>query len=509
MTQEIVGVLETCWQEIAAGRATVDDCVERYPEAAPLLRVAGWAQAVERPSLAPQARTRIEAQFLSAVESASSVEPRQNVYRLWRWAAAGLALLCIVACLSAAGLAAAANGALPGSPLYPVKLAAEDAWLWRTPDQDKAALHLRLARRRLDEVRALAERGQFDTGALAASTAELEAALVGLEKLETNTARPLLDDLLQAVDEQEKTLAALLTGASLAEREPLTRALHAGNVQRTRALQLLGTFSPPQEPDGPDRATATPGPAARVTIVPSHTPIPASSTPTLAASLTPTDTPPPTALPVWFTPTPEPTDAVTPSPTETSEPTPTLVPLTLGAEPQDKAATATPTLGAEPQDKAATNTPTQTPRPTETARPTNSPTATMTPAPPANQACVRGHGYWKNHLDLWPVSTLLLGDQSYEQNELSAILRGSSNADASLGLARQLIAARLNVAGGADDSAIASTLTAADDWLGNYTSRLPYDVSPASPAGQQATSLADTLEQYNDGVLPDGPPRCP
>jgi hypothetical protein len=72
-------------------------------------------------------------------------------------------------------------------------------------------------------------------------------------------------------------------------------------------------------------------------------------------------------------------------------------------------------------------------------------------APP----CPHWQGYWKNNCNLWPASALpmKLGTQTYQtyiQTELLTILRTSvgsgRRADASLILADQLIAAKLNIA---------------------------------------------------------------
>jgi hypothetical protein len=150
-----------------------------------------------------------------------------------------------------------------------------------------------------------------------------------------------------------------------------------------------------------------------------------------------------------------------------------------------------------------------TPRPTETAGPTDTHVPPTETATPEGQSCVYGHGYWKNHPDLWPVSSLTLGDETYTDAELRDFLKGAVGGDASLILIKQLIAAKLNVANGTDDSAIATTITAADAWLANYANKLPYDVGPSSPEGQEAVTLADMLEQYNNGILSGGPPHCP
>jgi hypothetical protein len=129
-----------------------------------------------------------------------------------------------------------------------------------------------------------------------------------------------------------------------------------------------------------------------------------------------------------------------------------------------------------------------------------------TPSPSPVPVCTRTQGYWKTHPDQWPVDHLLLGLEDYTQDELLAILDAPSVDDASLILGRQQIAAKLNLAAGADGSQIESTISAADSWLAGFLGKLPYTVPPSSGSGQQAVGLADVLAQYNEGVI--GPGSC-
>jgi len=64
--------------------------------------------------------------------------------------------------------------------------------------------------------------------------------------------------------------------------------------------------------------------------------------------------------------------------------------------------------------------------------------------------CPLSQGFWKNHQSVWPETSLTLGSQNYTAAELLAILNTSSNSDASLILARQLIAAKLNIFNGSN-----------------------------------------------------------
>ena len=122
--------------------------------------------------------------------------------------------------------------------------------------------------------------------------------------------------------------------------------------------------------------------------------------------------------------------------------------------------------------------------------------------------CTLGPGYWKNHADNWPVTSLLLGDETYSKPQLLELLRLPSLGDASQILARQLIAAKLNIASGASADAIAATILAADGWLTGYAGKLPYFVPPWSTQGATAIALAIELAEYNYGILAGGPPSC-
>ncbi len=98
-----------------------------------------------------------------------------------------------------------------------------------------------------------------------------------------------------------------------------------------------------------------------------------------------------------------------------------------------------------------------------------------------------------------------MGSQSYLKTELLIILNtpigSGKNADASLILADQLIAAKLNVANGSDPASVSSTITHADSLLSGFSGKLPYGVRTNSTNGQRMVNDAATLESYNKGAL--------
>jgi len=110
-------------------------------------------------------------------------------------------------------------------------------------------------------------------------------------------------------------------------------------------------------------------------------------------------------------------------------------------------------------------------------------------------------GSWKKHPELWPVSSLTLGSQSYAQAELLTILTTPVAGDASFILARALIPAKLNIANGSDPTPISNTIADADALLSGFAGKLPYAVAAASATGRAMVNDAGLLQQYNSGDL--------
>jgi hypothetical protein len=165
---------------------------------------------------------------------------------------------------------------------------------------------------------------------------------------------------------------------------------------------------------------------------------------------------------------------------------------TCGTPTPTPTATATATPSATPT-ATATVTPSATPTATATVTPSVTPTPTATPV-----GCVFGQGYWKNHPEAWPVTELQLGNTTYTQDQLLAILREPVRGNGLLILVKQEIAAKLNIANGADGSCIQQTLADADALIGDLVIPpigdgylRPRDVSPT----------AGILGDYNEGNL--------
>ena len=115
--------------------------------------------------------------------------------------------------------------------------------------------------------------------------------------------------------------------------------------------------------------------------------------------------------------------------------------------------------------------------------------------------CPLTQGFWKTHPSAWPITSLTLGSQTYTQAELLALFETSPRGDASLILAQQLIAAKLNIANGSDPTSINTRIADADSLLSGFAGKLPYGVTSSSATGRVMLNDATVLDGYNNGQL--------
>lgn len=181
--KRIEAILSECLDEIKAGTATVEDCLDRYParrdELEPLLKIA--LDVGELPVVTPSAgfKARARAGVMEYAREHPVHRPR------WRWLAevfvrpawarvtAIVVAVLMVLAGSATGTAYASQSSLPGDLLYPVKTATESVREWvETDAAGDARLQMEFAGHRLDEMAQLLE----------SSPDNLATALTGYEK---------------------------------------------------------------------------------------------------------------------------------------------------------------------------------------------------------------------------------------------------------------------------------------------------------------------------------------
>jgi hypothetical protein len=119
--------------------------------------------------------------------------------------------------------------------------------------------------------------------------------------------------------------------------------------------------------------------------------------------------------------------------------------------------------------------------------------------------CPQNDAFWRQNPGAWPVASLTLGNQVYSKGQLIGLLHITGANDASIVLARQLIAACLNTAAGSDPRPICSQLADAHNLLAGFSGKLPFRINPNLVDSGPILALATRLHGYNNGMLT---PNC-
>jgi hypothetical protein len=108
-------------------------------------------------------------------------------------------------------------------------------------------------------------------------------------------------------------------------------------------------------------------------------------------------------------------------------------------------------------------------------------------------------GYWKNHPDAWPVSSITVGGVTYSKAQAIAWL-SKVGKDKTTTMFSSLVPAMLNVMVGNDGSCVSATIAAANAWMATY-GPVGSGVSGGSEAWSLGEPLHQTLDAYNNGRL--------
>lgn len=124
----------------------------------------------------------------------------------------------------------------------------------------------------------------------------------------------------------------------------------------------------------------------------------------------------------------------------------------------------------------------------------------------SSNKCPRSQGYWKTHPDAWPLDAIgnplqiEIGGHLYLQSELLAVLARPVRGNAVLILAKQAIAAKLNILNGSNPGVIATEMAGADALLTGVLIGVD-SIRTNTAVGKEMTALATTLDRYNNRLL--------
>jgi cysteine-rich repeat protein len=117
--------------------------------------------------------------------------------------------------------------------------------------------------------------------------------------------------------------------------------------------------------------------------------------------------------------------------------------------------------------------------------------------------CTLTIGYWKTHPEAWPLNAVPLGNHIYDKSDALRILNQSVQGNGLVALAHQLIAAKLNVASGADPQSVSDAIKTADYLIGALV--VP-PIGGGSLPTKTTSGLVAQLDSYNTGTT--GPGHC-
>ena len=191
-------ILNECLDRIFKGE-TVEQCLRAYPEQAkelePLLRTASVARIAAsvqpRPEFKAEARRRFQASLIGMKVQQNERRAHSGNRRHWQWHSAwAISLVAVViVVMGGASTVAASNGSMPGSRLYPVKLAAERVQLALTPgEMARTELNAKFADRRTEEIIYAASKGNAQEVQIVAS--RLNVNLSNITELAADNAHP-------------------------------------------------------------------------------------------------------------------------------------------------------------------------------------------------------------------------------------------------------------------------------------------------------------------------------
>jgi len=175
MTRKIEKIIDNCIKLISENNLSIEQCLKRYPkfkeELKPFLE--SFIRVKEFEKITPPAifEDEIKIRFINIVKAKQSqILSKKGVIPRFITKFSGLRAMPILAKISIfvvlflfiSGFTFILSAsALPGDFLYPVKMSSEKVRIFFTSRNEKANLHIIFAKRRLDELEKMAEKGRI------------------------------------------------------------------------------------------------------------------------------------------------------------------------------------------------------------------------------------------------------------------------------------------------------------------------------------------------------------
>jgi SdrD B-like protein len=118
--------------------------------------------------------------------------------------------------------------------------------------------------------------------------------------------------------------------------------------------------------------------------------------------------------------------------------------------------------------------------------------------PPTAQPGTGTPGYWKNHPDAWPVTSIKVGAITYSEAD-AIMLLGKTGKDKSITMFQSLVSAMLSADAGNDSTCVTTAIAQGNAWLVSYPPGS--NVAGGSAAWTLGDPIHITLDAYDNGLL--------
>ncbi|MDH5781615.1 MAG: DUF5667 domain-containing protein [Dehalococcoidia bacterium] len=259
--KKIEEILSQCIEDVKAGNASLEGCLESYAEERrelePLLRIALSIQ--EPPHVSPSDAFKIRArvnlmEHIHASRAAkrpprsvSQAGVRQAWYAVWLKPVTIIIVAILTLSAVGVGTAYASQGSLPGDALYPVKLRTEQVQRMLTGnDVEGVKLELEFARTRLEEIGAIAhERSGKIPIAVTGYQRNLDLAIARAEQAENGgISTSMLETVALAISDHLYILDGLEDSIPEAARDSISNAVEIAIDEHVKALRIMAKQDP-------------------------------------------------------------------------------------------------------------------------------------------------------------------------------------------------------------------------------------------------------------------------
>lgn len=255
MAKKIEKIIDNCIKLISENNLSIEQCLKRYPkfkeELKPLLE--SFIKVKEFEKINPPAifEDEVKIRFINIVKAKQSqilpkkgMIPRFAAQLSGLWAMPTLAKISIfvILFLFISGFTSILSAnTLPGDFLYPVKIASEKVIIFFTPNNKKVNLHIIFAKRRLDEIEKMAEKGRIGeiTKTLNVLETEIDSVINYMKDFEIDIkTQEVFDMILENFNKQNKVLKKVKEKVPDEAKPAIQRAIE-NNIKKRNKMEEI------------------------------------------------------------------------------------------------------------------------------------------------------------------------------------------------------------------------------------------------------------------------------